>query len=729
MSDDMKMTTSDFASMYISHGLQVIPDKYKGKNPIWSDWTHKGISDKKTASETFNNHIYNMGILTGKDKGILVFDVDSHDGIDGLGELKKLETVYGKLPETWSTLTGSGGYHFYFKYPDIDTNIKGRANFFIDDTGKRISGIDMRSDGNQVLAEPSIHPDTGKKYEWEIGCSPDDLELASLPDRWIEYILKCNGQSNERNITNFILPDVIQNGDRDNTLWKYAASLRAKKTKALDLINRVRSANVNLCKQPLSDKEIDNIINQVMKYPEGVEPPEIKPGVDPDLEYFHMKNKKGEITGIYDVRIRDYIKKNHPLFIISKLPYIYEGGYYEPDLSGAKLKTQISKLMLPQYIKSTSIKRVYDLFISDEDLQRKYEDVNSYSIKDVCFINGMFDVRRWKLYDHDPKYYSINQIPYDFNPDIELEGKELDLFLNSILPDKDDREMLLEFCGLCFTRDTTQQTFLILLGSGGTGKSTLIRLLIHALGKDNVSCLSLTGLNERFATSGLVGKLLNTCADIETKALEDPATIKKLLGEDTMRGERKGLDSFDFDSYARLLFSANDIPVIKNEKSDGFYRRLLICPMNEKPYHIDPDLSAKLQKCVKRFIWLSMSALKRMYDRGSIIRSSHSVELCKQLRGDSDSVQAFLNEKTENKPYRKTDRGFLFEKYLDYCNEYERKPLTRNGFYKSMRTKGYHETTSNGCRYFDNLALKTCTKSALKNDFYEVADGDPFSTF
>ena len=219
----------------------------------------------------------------------------------------------------------------------------------------------------------------------------------------------------------------------------------------------------------------------------------------PDLSYFHLVNKKGEITGVFDVRIKDYIKQNHPLFMIGKLPYIYDHGYYKPDFTGARLKSLISECIYPAYIKSTTIRRIYDLFVADYELQISYEDLNKYSNKYINFRNGLFDPVNWKMLKHSPAYRSINQIPYSFNPDSKPERDLIDDFLENAIPDQDDREMVLEYIGLCFTKDTSLQTFLILVGIGGSGKSTIIRMIINAIGKENVSSVSLRGLSERFA--------------------------------------------------------------------------------------------------------------------------------------------------------------------------------------------------------------------------------------
>ena len=89
-------------------------------------------------------------------------------------------------------------------------------------------------------------------------------------------------------------------------------------------------------------------------------------------------------------------------------------------------------------------------------------------------------------------------------------------------------------------------------------------------------------LTQRFYPSQLRGKLLNACADISAQALTSIDTIKKATGEDLLIYERKGADATTFRSYAKLLFSANQIPLNLDEKSDALYRRMLILVMDRK---------------------------------------------------------------------------------------------------------------------------------------------------
>ena len=299
-------------------------------------------------------------------------------------------------------------------------------------------------------------------------------------------------------------------------------------------------------------------------------------------------------------------------------------------------------------------------------------------------------------------------IPWEYHPEEKTSGVEVEKWLQFAIPNPEDRQMLLEYCGYCLTRDVRMQKFLILVGSGGSGKSTLIRLLETILGDDNLSHVSLKELGQRFASYGLMGKLVNSCADLEVTALEDTSTLKKILGEDAIRAEAKGKDAVSFKSYAKLLFSTNELPLVLSERSNGFFRRVMILTMDQRPERARADFLDVLQGEADYFLHLCVDALVRMYADGKIHESPASIEAVKSLRNDSDSAEAFLSERCEQNGER-TERGKIFSQYESWCYTSGRTSLSRTSFYRSLRAKGIKEISSGGQRYFE----LTCSKPAL----------------
>lgn len=168
-------TIADAAAQLAGWGFRVHP--LRGKQPIKDAWTSAATADVAAAREMFGSYPHaNIGIATGR--GLLVLDVDTRSG--GQASLEGLIAAHAVLPSTVSVRTGGGGWHFYFRVP---AGIRLRNS-----TSKLGPGLDIKTDGGQVVAPPSIHPETGAPYAWVDGCSPADEEIAAAP-AWLLDLL------------------------------------------------------------------------------------------------------------------------------------------------------------------------------------------------------------------------------------------------------------------------------------------------------------------------------------------------------------------------------------------------------------------------------------------------------------------------------------------------------------------------------------------------------------
>lgn len=420
---------------------------------------------------------------------------------------------------------------------------------------------------------------------------------------------------------------------------------------------------------------------------------------DLPLDRFHKINAKGNLTGVNDFAIFQYLCEVENIRIIGRVPFVYRFGYYQADESGAILKTMIRKLIYPDFISSTTIDRIYRLFESAEELQSRPEEMNQYPPSWINFRNCFYDPETMKTIPHNAAFLATSQIPHTFDRGAIHDTQMIDSWLDFICNGSaENKKMLLQYCGYCMTRDTRQQKMLILDGEGGTGKSTLISLLEEAIGFQNASHISLNELTERFASYGLFGKLLNSCADLETTALDDTSRLKKILGEDSIRAESKGKDAISFKSFAKLIFSTNELPIVKGEKTNGFYRRLLILQMNRTPAAVDTQLSDKLKQEIDGFIAMCVNALEDMYLAGTITDTEESKAAVLALRKKSDTVTAFLADCTETDRNTYADRADVFIAYRNYCDDHERQAVTKNRFFESMEKKGFICTGENVTR-------------------------------
>ena len=414
---------------------------------------------------------------------------------------------------------------------------------------------------------------------------------------------------------------------------------------------------------------------------------------------------------VIDLKVCNWICENYDFFVMGELPYFLDDhNCYVLDEGGAKMKRLIQSCIVPRLCKDSAIRGIYHMILY-QDCSKRYEDLNNYPDEYVPFQNGFYDPIHNTIIPIRPEDYVINMIPHEYHPEVKLKSSAFDELLQFQLPDDDDREMWLEYCGSCFNRDISGQHWMIIRGPGGTGKSVQLNVLGACIGLDNIANETLQGLNERFAATALFGKLVNICADISSEDMKKVDVLKKVTGEDQhgVKHERKGKDSFMFTPFCKLLFSANEIPLNRDEKSNAFYRRLLIAVMDRKPEGTDRNLTKKLLKEIDGIIQRYMEALQRFYQRGGYyVESKRSVREVRRLQRSADSVVAFMDDELEADMDGKIERGKLYSAYKSYCEREERLyPVTRNKLFDHLRDGGLTETKDrHGQRYFVGIRFR-----------------------
>ncbi|MDE4063829.1 bifunctional DNA primase/polymerase [Phaeobacter gallaeciensis] len=148
---------------------------------IVSFWTGDGEYPPTKKGETYPyarvSAPRNVSIAFPPDCGLFVLDID---GDAGMAALAELEDEHGELPRTAKSVTGSGGWHFIFRTPRPIRN-----------TASQIApGVDIRGEGGQIIAAPSIHK-SGNFYQWAEGCAPWD-GITDAPEWLVELAVNAS---------------------------------------------------------------------------------------------------------------------------------------------------------------------------------------------------------------------------------------------------------------------------------------------------------------------------------------------------------------------------------------------------------------------------------------------------------------------------------------------------------------------------------------------------------
>jgi hypothetical protein len=242
------------ALSYARANLPVLP--LNGKIPRIDDGLKGASTDPAIVGEWWRRWPEaNIGIRTGAPSGLIVLDVDQrHNGIAGLEQLKKR---HGALPATAKVLTGSGGWHWYFKHPGHEVR---------NSAGVLGKGLDVRGDGGYVVAPPSVHPDTGNPYKWLHNLD----EVADAPD-WFAAPSAATRKAGA-------VGDTIPEGQRDATLASLAGTMRRRGMGEKEIRAALLEANKR-CVPPLPTRDIERIASSVARYEPEQAPEQARPRI------------------------------------------------------------------------------------------------------------------------------------------------------------------------------------------------------------------------------------------------------------------------------------------------------------------------------------------------------------------------------------------------------------------------------------------------------------------
>ncbi len=227
------------------------------KTPAKHPLTEHGLNDATTDPAQIRawwkrfpkaNVAINCGV-----SGLVVLDVDPRHG--GHETLATIEAKHGKLPDAPTVLTGGGGLHIYLR-PPADVEIRNSA-------GALGPGLDVRGEGGHVVAPPSVHA-TGALYCWEASARIDELEIPEAP-AWLIGLLTAKPAAPAQR---FRAPEIIAEGQRNDTLFRLARSLHARKLNYDEIVATLRAANTARCRPRLADAEVEQIVHNAVSKPD-----------------------------------------------------------------------------------------------------------------------------------------------------------------------------------------------------------------------------------------------------------------------------------------------------------------------------------------------------------------------------------------------------------------------------------------------------------------------------
>lgn len=649
---DYSSPLAEAAHDYVERGLAIIPLGVGKKEPVTksglNDWTdNPGQIDvwwgQGEHAGKRGNPSYNIGMACGQvSGGIIAIDLDCHsDEANGLHFLRDWEVEHGKLPETWTQITGSGGKQLFYR---AGQDIRNSANGEI--------GVDVRGNGGYVVLPPSLHP-CGDCYEWSI--SPDDMDVADADDKvydFIRAVSKTKKRGDGWNAEKTGIPSEITE-NRNETLFSLGRSFLSRGTGHDEVATLIRSLNATICRPPLPADEVEKLIGSINSKEPGNAERDARNGGVTAADIAELESRHGPLHGSRgglnsNVLARMVMDRNMAR-IIDGAPAVWTGEHWEFGSHA------IGKccLEIADNAKKADKSEVMS-YIMDKAPHVSAD--NSFDGRHyVQFVNCTFDVMDWREVEPNPSMYITNKLPVEL--DFTIGPNEADAFLDSIADgDADVVAALKEVIGACMCSKRVLSQSPMLIGRAGgasgkasNGKSTYLNWLRQILGTENVSSLDIATLGQRFQAGRVVGKLANLGDDIPDGFLkgDELSMFKKLVTGDAIYTDVKNGDGYEFRPTASMVFSMNAVPRL-SDTTDGIFRRLAFIPFRKRfapglPGY-DPNMAAKLAKpeVLKRGAALGLLALGELIERGGLTPIKDMVEEIEEVRQDNDSVVRWL---------------------------------------------------------------------------------------
>ena len=481
--------------------------------------------------------------------------------------------------------------------------------------------------------------------EWDIEEGSDYQEIP----QWL-FPIKAN-------------PDFLtmKAGDgRNQALFNYILTLQSFDFTVAQCRECIRIINQFILKEPLSEDELNVILRD---------------------EAFHKPIFYKGDKFLFD-KFATYIKNQNHVIRINNQLHLYEDGLYKAGYAGI----EAAMIALIHDLRRSQRKEVIDYL---ELLVTQNTEPASADL--IGFRNGILNINTKELQSFSPSVVITNRIEYDYNPNAY--DKLTDQVLNKIAcHDPSIRFLLEEAVGYCLFRRNEIGKAFILTGTGANGKSTYLNMIKRMLGKQNVSSLDLKKLDDRFSTVLLFGKLANIGDDISDEFVVDTSVFKKIVTGESIDAEQKGQPKFEFEPYAKLFFSANNIPRMgKGRDWEAIKRRLIIIPFGAKftkeDPDFDPEISDKLktQEAMEYLIRLGVDGLKRVIERKDFTSSEKVQKELDEYEESNNPILAFVRESEEDDYYLEAAQtNEAYERYIDFCVSNNLKPMSKIEFSKAL---------------------------------------------
>lgn len=297
--------------------------------------------------------------------------------------------------------------------------------------------------------------------------------------------------------------------------------------------------------------------------------------------------------------------------------------------------------------------------------------------------NGVLSKKTKKLSPHSPGYKLTHCLPFAYDPNATCEPI-VNWLRETVNHQEDVVTFLLAYLNAVVNQRSDLQRYLELIGPGGTGKSTYMKLASALVGQRNVHTTKHQILEEsRFETANLAGKLLTLITEAD-QYVGSVNVLKAITGQDMLHYEQKMKQAGDGFVYTGMVITAGNEPSRSTDYTSGLARRKIpVWFRNFIPSHKRQDLDSEFKQHLPGLLNLVLSYSDQ--EVTDLIRNAE--KKCPSLYAyqretltETNPIAEWLDNKVLRVSENRHNPEFFYNAYKSYSESQGQKPISQKRF-------------------------------------------------
>lgn len=297
----------------------------------------------------------------------------------------------------------------------------------------------------------------------------------------------------------------------------------------------------------------------------------------------------------------------------------------------------------------------------------------------IVFRNGVLDVDAFvatgdaDLIPASPMLFTVNAVPYDYNPTAQC-PQWMD-FVRQVLPNDPAKVALLqEWVGYNLIPDMSLEKMMLFIGRSRSGKGTVLEVLRHVIGPEQVASTSFASLCEKYGKAPLVGKLAAILPDAriprQADSMQALETLLQIIGQDGVDVRRMALPTIPYLKLScRFTAAVNELPDLPDH-SQALEPRLLILHFTECFIgKEDRTLKVRLPKEAPGILNWALDGLVRLRRRGQFTNPTSTDNILTDLRRTTSPTAEWMSDCCTINSNAFVTEEMAFNCWVGWCRE------------------------------------------------------------